>query len=57
MNVGAGYGVAMVTQALVFPVFGFYASVSQHAGIALIFTVVSLVRSYALRRFFNRYWG
>lgn len=52
-NVAVGYAVAMLTQALVFPLFGFYASTAQHAGIALIFTVVSLVRSYALRRLFN----
>ena len=54
-NVAAGYAVAMITQALVFPLFGFYASTAEHAGIALIFTVVSLVRSYALRRLFNRF--
>ena len=52
-NVAVGYAVAMLTQALVFPLFGFYASTAQQAGIALIFTVVSLVRSYALRRLFN----
>ena len=52
-NVAVGYAVAMLAQALVFPLFGFYASTAQHAGIALIFTVVSLVRSYALRRLFN----
>ena len=52
-NVAVGYAVAMLTQALVFPLFGFYASTAQHAGIALIFTLVSLVRSYALRRLFN----
>lgn len=52
-NVAVGYSVAMFTQAAVFPLFGFYASTAQHAGIALIFTVVSLARSYALRRLFN----
>ena len=54
-NVAVGYAVAMVAQAVVFPLFGFYASTAEHAGIALIFTVVSLVRSYALRRLFNRF--
>lgn len=52
-NVAVGYSVAMITQAMVFPLFGFHASAAGHAGIALIFTVVSLVRSYALRRLFN----
>lgn len=39
-NVAVGYAVAMLTQVLVFPLFGFYASSAQHAGVALIFTVV-----------------
>lgn len=53
-NVAVGYSVAMITQAMVFPLFGLHASTAAHAGIALIFTAVSLVRSYALRRLFNR---
>lgn len=55
-NVAVGYSVAMITQAMIFPLFGLHASTAEHAGIALIFTVVSLVRSYALRRLFN-YFG
>lgn len=54
-NVLVGYSVAVLTQAMVFPLFGLHATTAQHAGIALIFTVVSLMRSYALRRLFNRF--
>lgn len=53
-NVAIGYAIAVVTQALVFPLFGLHAGVAQHLGIAAIFTVVSIARSYALRRLFNR---
>lgn len=53
MNVCVGYGVAMLTQWLVFPLFGIHASVREHLVIGLIFTVVSLVRSYVLRRAFE----
>lgn len=53
-NVAVGYGVAIATQATVFPLFGLHASAGQHLTIGAIFTVVSLVRSYALRRLFNR---
>lgn len=53
-NVAVGYGVAMATQAVVLPLFGLHASVAEHAAIAGIFTVVSIVRSYVLRRVFNR---
>lgn len=53
-NVAVGYGVAVLTQIAVFPLFGLHASVSENLAIGAIFTVVSLVRSYALRRLFNR---
>ena len=52
-NVAVGIGVAMGTQIVVFPWFGLEAEPAEHLGIALIFTAVSLVRSYALRRVFN----
>lgn len=53
-NVAVGYAVAVATQAAVFPLFGLHASAAQHLAIGAIFTAVSLVRSYTLRRIFNR---
>lgn len=52
-NVAIGYGVAIATQIVVFPWFGMTPSLRQNLGIGAIFTVVSLVRSYVLRRLFN----
>ena len=52
-NVLIGYGVAVTTQYLVFPLFGLHATLSQNLMIGLIFTGVSLVRSYLLRRAFE----
>ena len=52
-NVLVGYGVAVVTQMLVFPLFGLAVTVTENLLIGLIFTVVSIVRSYALRRGFE----
>ena len=52
-NVVVGYGVAVVTQILVFPLFGLHASLNQNLLIGLVFTGVSLVRSYFLRRVFE----
>lgn len=52
-NVAIGYGVAVLTQLAVFPLFGLHADLSANLAIGAIFTVVSLVRSYALRRLFN----
>lgn len=53
-NVAIGYGVAVAAQAAILPLFGLHASASDHLAIAALFTIVSLVRSYALRRLFNR---
>ena len=53
VNVLVGFWVAVLSQMLVFPLFDLQASFSQNIGMGLIFTVVSLLRSYLLRRFFN----
>jgi membrane protein CcdC involved in cytochrome C biogenesis len=52
-NVLVGYGVAVATQMAVFPLFGVAVSITENLVIGLIFTVVSIVRSYALRRSFE----
>ena len=52
-NVLVGYGVAVITQMLVFPLFGLAVTVTENLLIGLIFTAVSIVRSYALRRGFE----
>ena len=48
-----GYVVAVVTQMAVFPLFGLAVTVTENLLIGLIFTAVSIVRSYALRRGFE----
>ena len=52
-NVVVGYGVAVGTQVLVFPLFGLDATLSQSLGIGAVFTLVSLARGYLLRRAFE----
>lgn len=52
-NVAVGYGVALLSQIIIFPVFGIHATVRDNILIGLFFTMVSIVRSYCLRRFFN----
>ncbi len=52
-NVVVGYGVAVVTQMLVFPVFGLHTTLAQNLKLGLIFTGISLIRSFALRRVFE----
>ena len=52
-NVAVGYGVAVMTQMLIFPVFGLHTTLAQNLQMGGIFTLVSLARSFALRRLFE----
>ena len=52
-NVAVGYGVAIVTQILIFPMFGLHATLAQNLQLGALFTIVSKARSYALRRLFE----
>ena len=53
-NVVVGYGLAVLTQILVFPIFGLQASVGENLLIGGVFTAISVIRSFALRRLFKR---
>lgn len=52
-NVVVGFGIATGANYVVLPWFGYDVTWSDSAGIGLILTVVSLVRSYVLRRVFE----
>ena len=53
-NVIAGYGLSVALQLVVFPAFGLHPSLSQSLKIGLSFTLLSVLRSYAIRRLFER---
>lgn len=53
-NIVVGFVIAYATQVAVFPLFGLHADHATHLAIVWIFTVVSFIRSYVLRRLFNR---
>jgi len=52
-NVVVGYGVAVVAQILVFPVFGLQATLVQNLKMGGIFALISMSRSFVLRRLFE----
>ena len=54
-NVVVGLVVAMATQIVVFPILGMQASIGQNLKLALVFTSVSIARSYVLRRLFEAF--
>lgn len=54
LNIAIGFGINLIANLLVLPIFGFYPTIGDAFGMGLIFTVISIVRSYLLRRLFNR---
>ena len=54
-NVVVGYALAVLTQIVVFPWFGLKVSLNDNLAIGALFVMISLLRSYALRRLFERW--
>ena len=52
-NVVVGYVLAIATQIVVFPWFGLHPSLGENLALGGIFTAISLIRGYALRRLFE----
>lgn len=52
-NTAVGYVVALLSQLVLFPAFGIHIALTTNLAIGAWFTVISLVRSYVLRRWFN----
>lgn len=52
-NTAVGMAINVGVNAAVLPIFGFYPSFAQNVGMTIIFTFVSIIRSYVLRRVFN----
>ena len=52
-NVVIGFAINWAANMAILPLFGFHVTGGQAFGIGCFFTVISIVRSYALRRWFN----
>jgi hypothetical protein len=52
-NIAVGFIINFFAQIVVFHTLGIYVSVSENLAIGAIFTFISLVRSFVLRRWFN----
>ena len=57
INLFIGYWLAILTQIVVFSMKGIETTGFDNMEIAFYFTIVSLVRSYVIRRWFNHYLG
>jgi hypothetical protein len=54
-NVVIGYVLAVLTQIAVFPLFGLWPSLGENLTLGAVFTGVSLLRSYCVRRAFENW--
>lgn len=58
VNIGVGFSLNWCCNMLFLPLFGFNVTGGQAFQIGVLFTAISLIRSYVLRRFFNSLrWG
>lgn len=53
INIVIGFSINFTANMLIFPLFGFHLSASTNFALGCVYTVISLVRSYAIRRWFN----
>ena len=53
-NILIGYLTALLSQVLIFPLFDIDVTFQDNLLIGLYFTIISLLRSYLVRRYFNK---
>lgn len=53
VNTVAGFGISVVANMIVLPAFGYAVSIGDSLAIGVVFTAISFIRSYILRRIFN----
>lgn len=52
-NVIIGFALNYASNLLILPIFGFHISLVANFELGLLYTIVSVIRSYCLRRWFN----
>lgn len=53
INVVIGWIIGLITQLIVFPMYNIHVVFTDQLWISSVFTVVSIIRSYIIRRWFN----
>ena len=54
-NILIGITVGFLSNIFVLPMFGYPVTITDGIQISLVFTVISFIRSYAVRRIYNKY--
>ena len=53
INILIGMGISLASQLILFPLFDIHIPLSANLGLVLWFTLISVARSYLIRRYFN----
>lgn len=53
VNVVIGFSINFTANMFIFPMFGFHITARENFVLGMIYTVISVARSYAIRRWFN----
>ena len=53
-NTTVGFGIGVISQVFLFPLYGIEIPISTNLKLAVWFTIIGIVRSYVLRRWFNK---
>lgn len=53
INVAIGFAINFIANLLILPLFGFHITLSDNFVMGLLYTIISVVRSYTIRRWFN----
>lgn len=54
VNILIGYFIALGSQLVIFPLYGVHIHLKDNILIGLYFTVISLIRSFLIRRYFTK---
>ncbi len=54
INTFLGFVIAFISQLVFFPIVGIEVTLVQNFILTVLFTLVSILRTYAVRRFFNK---
>jgi len=54
-NIGIGFGINFIANILILPLFGFTSLTwEKNITLGIIYTIISLLRSFCIRRWFNK---
>ena len=54
INIFIGFVIAFISQLVFFPIVGIEVTLDQNFILTILFTLVSIIRTYIIRRYFNK---